>query len=178
MDLKLQKDSQGYGYEYTSLDWLLPRVQGELKKEGLEVRQALKVLVVGEQPHQALTTEIVKVADGSVVASSEVLIPHYKLQGMSEYQSIGAGITYMRRYSIVTLLGLTCGDDIDASNQPTQPQPTQAPQGKRKEPSPIDERLKRATAKLSEEAKQKLRDRLKNGEPKEAILAELDAEIF
>ena len=177
MELKLQKDSQGYGYDYTSLDWLLPRVQGELKKEGLEVRQALKVLVVGEQPHQALTTEIVKVADGSVVASSEVLIPHYKLQGMSEYQSIGAGVTYMRRYSIVTLLGLTCGDDTDASHQPAQPQP-QAPQGKRKEPSLIDERLKRATAKLSEEAKQKLRDRLNNGEPKEAILAELEAEIF
>lgn len=175
MELKLEKDSRGYGYDYTSLDWLLPRVQGELKKEDLEVRQALKVLVVGEQPHQALTTEIVKVADGSVVASSEVLIPQYKLQGMSEYQSIGAGITYMRRYSIVTLLGLTCGDDIDASNQPTiQPQ---APQ-KRKEPSPIDERLKKATAKLSEEAKQKLRDRLKNGEPKEAMLAELEGEIF
>lgn len=175
VDLKLEKDSQGYGYDYTSLDWLLPRVQGELKKEGLEVRQALKVLVVGEQPHQALTTEIIKVADGSVIATSEVLIPHFKLQGMSEYQSIGAGITYMRRYSIVTLLGLTCGDDNDASNQPIQPQ---AIQGKRKEPSPIDERLKKATAKLSEEAKQKLRDRIRNGEPKEAILAELEAEIF
>lgn len=174
VDLKLEKDSQGYGYDYTSLDWLLPRVQGELKKEGLEVRQALKVLVVGEQPHQALTTEIIKVADGSVIATSEVLIPHFKLQGMSEYQSIGAGITYMRRYSIVTLLGLTCGDDIDASNQPTTP----PPQSKRKEPTPIDERLKKATAKLSEEAKQKLRDRIRNGEPKEAILAELEVEIF
>ena len=42
-------------------------------------------------------------------------IPNVKLGAMNEFQSIGSGITYFRRYSISSILGLVTDKDTDAA---------------------------------------------------------------
>jgi hypothetical protein len=42
-------------------------------------------------------------------------IPKVKLGAMNEYQSYGSGVTYYRRYSLSSMLGLITDKDLDAA---------------------------------------------------------------
>jgi hypothetical protein len=39
------------------------------------------------------------------------------MKGMNDYQSLGSGITYMRRYGLSAMLGLVTDEDKDACGQ-------------------------------------------------------------
>ena len=45
-------------------------------------------------------------------------VSEVKLGSMNHYQSVGAGITYFRRYSLQGMLGIFPDEDIDANEDP------------------------------------------------------------
>jgi len=52
------------------------------------------------------------------VIESNTPISEVKLGSMNLYQSVGAGITYYRRYSLQGMLGIAPDQDIDANEDP------------------------------------------------------------
>ena len=122
----LPLDSTGYGYSYTSLPKILEHVKPILAKHGLGMVQSVFVL----EGNPAITTDILS-EKGETVFTSGVLTCSTKgLQMKSEAQSTGAVITYLRRYQIAALLGISGDEDTDAA--PVEPPKQAKPKAKAK----------------------------------------------
>lgn len=102
----LHKNSAGYSYTYTDLPEILRTINPLLKKHGLGFTQPLKA--------NELKTIVFHAESGESIESS-VTIPEETMKGINKYQSLGSGITYMRRYALSSLLGLVTDKDMDAS---------------------------------------------------------------
>lgn len=102
----LHKDTSGYSYTYTDLPEILRTINPLLKKHGLGFTQPLN----GNE----LRTILFHFESGESIDSS-VVIPEDSMKGMNKYQSLGSGITYMRRYALSSILGLVTDKDMDAS---------------------------------------------------------------
>ena len=69
-----------------------------------------------------LVTTIFHVKSGEQIQGSAE-IPQVSLKGMNDYQTLGSGVTYLRRYSLSTMLGLITDKDVDAcgTQEPKKP---------------------------------------------------------
>ena len=108
----LPKDQQGYGYRYTDLATIMARVQPALAEVGLAVLQPLAIDTEGRN---TLRTIIADTENGETIESVCVL-PELTGGKMNAVQAFGASVTYMRRYSLCSLLGLVSDDDTDAQD--------------------------------------------------------------
>lgn len=102
----LVKDSENphYGNTYVSLGGILAVVMPRLSELGLTLTQELSS--VGDQP--ALKTTLRDTENNSISDTVPLILDR---QGP---QAVGSAITYMRRYSILSLLGLNADEDDDA----------------------------------------------------------------
>jgi len=104
-EIQIVKNTEGYGYKYASLDTILSQIKVHLKKHNLLYIQP----IAGTK----LITRIYHVTTGQYIESS---VDINSLQGggkMNNVQALGAAITYMRRYSLVSVLGLVTEEDLD-----------------------------------------------------------------
>jgi ERF superfamily len=96
-------DAGSYTYAYADLATIIHLVRPILAKHGLALIQRL------ESPNgtPAIRTELLH-ADGASIAGSFPIgdIPQ-------NVQQLGSKITYLRRYTVVAMLGLAAGDDDD-----------------------------------------------------------------
>ena len=114
-DIKqIPKDSSGYGYKYCRLDTLIKIVTPVLNKNGLVLIQSIDTDIESRLP--SVKTILAHMDTGESIESNTP-ISEVKLGSMNTYQSLGSGITYMRRYSIAGILGIAPDDDIDASKE-------------------------------------------------------------
>mgnify|MGYP001473677387 FL=1 len=114
-DIKqIPKDSSGYGYKYCRLDTLIKIVTPVLNKNGLVLIQSIDT---DEHSRLPSVKTILAHMDTGESIESNTPISEVKLGSMNSYQSLGSGITYMRRYSIAGILGIAPDDDIDASKE-------------------------------------------------------------
>jgi hypothetical protein len=103
------KTEEGFGYKYASLDNILKMLRPLLAKNGLAMLQSQEVKD-GEIVVKTLLTH----TSGEwieVTASA----PFENLKGMNSFQVVGAGTTYLRRYSIANLFAIASEEDTDAS---------------------------------------------------------------
>lgn len=103
----IQKKAQGYGYLYADLPGIIEQIKPVMKKHGLGYTQIMQ--------GKALVTILIHVESGETLTSSFDL-PEANLKGMNVYQSLGAGITYFRRYELCCILGIIGDDDKDAND--------------------------------------------------------------
>ena len=103
---KITKTEEGYGYKYASLESILDIINPILTKHGLLLYQPLEGNMV--------KTILVHIESGDVIESSIEIPQGLEIAKMTGYQVLGSGITYLRRYSISSLLGLVSEDDNDA----------------------------------------------------------------
>ena len=106
------KETKGYGYKYASLPTILETINPLLQKHGLAYSQPL----VCEGEKRYVKTVLIHLPSGEMI-ESKVDIPVTSLKGMNDYQSLGSGITYMRRYAISSLLGIVVDEDTDATGK-------------------------------------------------------------
>jgi len=105
----IYKGASGYGYKFADLGEINEIIKPLLTKNGLGYVQPLD----GE----SLKTIIFHVASGESIESS-VLIPQgVQLAKMNEFQVLGSAITYLRRYSLSSMLGLITDEDADAAGE-------------------------------------------------------------
>ena len=118
----IHQNTKGYNYTYADLNQVFDVIKPLLKKHGLGFTQYLN--------DDSLNTTLFHIKSGEVLNSS-IEIPKVTLKGQNEFQALGSGITYLRRYSLSCILGLITDKDADAAGEqvrPTAARPTIEPE--------------------------------------------------
>ena len=102
----IHKGTTGYGYTYADLPQILEVINPLLKKHGLGFTQMLE--------GTGLKTIIFHWDSGEYL-ESYCEIPSTSLKGMNDFQAIGSGITYFRRYCLSSSLGVVTDKETDAA---------------------------------------------------------------
>lgn len=110
----LPKDKAGYGYNYTDLDTVISYIRPILKKHGLGFIQMLSTLE-GNAP--AITTRLIH-SSGEWIEDTTPLPPVQLAKGNAA-QNLGAAITYMKRYTLCAMLGISSDEDVDGKSDQT-----------------------------------------------------------
>jgi hypothetical protein len=135
----LERNAEGYGYRYTTLDALLAAVRPVLNKHGLTVEQAICFTALPDGPPIPTLVTRFRHAESGETDGDTMLLP--PLDG--NMQHYGSAITYARRYALAAALGIASEEDDDASQghrsdsqplasrkaPPEPPQPSQAGEG-------------------------------------------------
>lgn len=112
----MSKNKKGYGYTYTDLDTIISNIKPILHKHGIGFMQIVKTL---ENGHDVIETTVFHSSGESL--TSFVKLPCVSGKGMNEAQVIGSAITYMRRYSLCAIFGISSDEDTDGNVQQTRP---------------------------------------------------------
>jgi ERF superfamily len=105
----IHKDTQGYGYTYADLPKVFEVINPLLKKHGLGFSQLMQ--------GQSIQTIVFHLESGETLESTTDIPQNVSLKGMNEFQVLGSAITYLRRYSISSILGLVTDKDTDAGGE-------------------------------------------------------------
>lgn len=105
----MPKSSKAYGYNYTDLDTIVQMTKPILHKHGLAYIQS----VGGGGERVTLTTRLFH-KSGQYIEDTAA-IPEITGAKNNAAQLLGMGITYMRRYALCAMLGITSDEDVDAN---------------------------------------------------------------
>ncbi len=121
------KGTQGYGYSYADLPAIFEVINPLLKKNGLGFYQSIngtkiKTVLFHIESSEIIESETDMPFDSLVYESSTNKKGEEKFvlrgfEGMNKAQAIGSLITYFRRYSLSSLLGLVTDKDTDGSGK-------------------------------------------------------------
>lgn len=118
----MPKNAKAYGYKYTDLDTITSVIKPILARHDISYMQSVGM---NEQGQNILTTRIFN-RDGEYIEDSTIL-PIIQGTKNNSAQTLGMAITYMRRYALCAMFGITSDEDVDA-NTFNAPQPQPAPQ--------------------------------------------------
>jgi hypothetical protein len=104
----IAKDSEGFGYKYTSLEKLIAHSKKVLFDNGLGYIQTNTSTDDGKV---GVTTRLIHTSGEWV--EDTMTAPLYKLAKMNEYQVAGSVITYFRRYALASMIGVASDEDMD-----------------------------------------------------------------
>lgn len=107
----IYKNTSGYGYKYADWGEILDVVNPLLKENNLGFTQLLE--------GTSLKTVLFHTESGEKIESTVEIPQGVQLKGMNDFQVLGSAITYMRRYSLSSLLGLVTDEDADAAGEQT-----------------------------------------------------------
>jgi hypothetical protein len=102
----VNKDKQGYGYKYADLGACLQAIKKPLRDNGLSISQ---LGICDENNKQMLVTLLMH--ESGQWLKSIFCIESVELKQCNSLQNLGAGLTYMRRYALCAIVGLTQEDD-------------------------------------------------------------------
>lgn len=136
----LLKDKNGYNYKYTDLDTVISTLRPILAKHNIGFMQTLTTTGNGMS---AMTTRLFNAA-GEWLEDTTPL-PGISLAKGNAAQNLGAAITYMKRYTLCAMLGVSCDEDPDgkpdgnpdfnARNQNNKNNQKEAPKPQKKGPA-------------------------------------------
>jgi len=119
------KDTKGYGYTYADLPAIFETINPLMKKHGIGFYQAvngnsIKTVIFHTESGETIESNTDMPFDSLVYeesknAKGEIKTVIKGFEGMNKAQAIGSLITYFRRYSISSLLGLVTDKDTDGS---------------------------------------------------------------
>lgn len=125
----IKKDSKAgagnFAYKYGSLPHILEAIKPHMKKAGLVFTQPINTI----EGVEYIYTTLYHVASGEKI-ESKVELPKIEFKGMNAVQSKGSVITYMRRYALMSLLGIVAEEDDNDSKVEKLQEKSFAPQGK------------------------------------------------
>lgn len=105
----IHKTTQGYGYKFADLPTILGIINPLLRKYNLAITQPLGGTTVKTILFHTETGETIE---------SEIEIPQgIQLKGQNDFQVLGSAISYLRRYSISSLLNIVVDNDTDVAGE-------------------------------------------------------------
>jgi hypothetical protein len=127
MDVQMEiptmpKNAKAFNYRYTDLDTITSVLKPILARHEVSYMQFVGT---NEQGQNTLTTRVFS-RKGEYIEETTVL-PKIESAKTNNAQTLGMAITYMRRYALCAMFGITSDEDVDA-NTFNAPQPQQAPQ--------------------------------------------------
>ena len=105
----IHEGTKGYGYTYSDLKTIFKVINPILKKHKLGFTQLLE--------GTGIKTIIFHIESGESLESFVEIPQNITLKGMNTFQVNGSGITYYRRYSLSSALGLVTDVDSDATGE-------------------------------------------------------------
>jgi hypothetical protein len=105
----IHENTKGFNYTYSDLNTIFKVIKPLLSKHGLGFTQPLD----GDK----VKTIVYHVDSGESIESSINIPTGVSLKGQNDYQTLGSGITYLRRYSLSCVLGLITDKDADAHGE-------------------------------------------------------------
>ena len=108
----MPKNSQAYEYKYTDLDTITQTIKPILHKHALAYIQSIGSTMQGQV---TLTTRLFN-SNGQYIEDT-VTLPVITSAKNHEAQTLGMSITYMRRYALCAMLGITSDEDVDANTE-------------------------------------------------------------
>ena len=112
----IHQGTKGYGYTYSDLKTIFRVINPILKKHDLGFTQLLE--------GTNIKTVIFHTESGESIESTTEIPQGMTLKGMNTFQVNGSGITYYRRYSLSSALGLVTDVDSDAKGEEKPAPPT------------------------------------------------------
>lgn len=106
----MPKNAKAYGYNYTDLDTITSVIKPILARHNISYMQSVGM---NEQGQNILTTRIFN-RDGEYIEDSTIL-PIIQGTKNNSAQTLGMAITYMRRYALCAMFGITSDEDVDAN---------------------------------------------------------------
>lgn len=134
-----------FSYRYAGLDKVLAHVRPVLAKHDLFVTQDVQIDAEGVM--LLLTT--IHHASGQVLEFGPI-----RVRAGAQAQQIGSNITYMRRYALVTALGIAADEDLDGASAAPEKKTTRARQPKKPEPQTVTESVQGSLDENQTKAKQ------------------------
>jgi hypothetical protein len=113
----IHEGTKGYGYTYSDLKTIFKVINPILKKHNLGFTQLLE--------GTGIKTVIFHTVSGESIESTVEIPQNMTLKGMNTFQVNGSGITYYRRYSLSSALGLVTDVDSDAKGEEIKPESQQ-----------------------------------------------------
>lgn len=118
------KDTTGHNYKYADLPAILDIINPLMKKHGLGFYQAvngtkLKTVIFETESGETIESETDMPFD-SLVYEETIDKKKFVIRGfeaMNKAQAIGSLITYFRRYSLSSMLGLVTDKDTDGTGK-------------------------------------------------------------
>lgn len=105
----IHKATKGFGYSYSDLPTIFKVINPLLKKHGLGFTQ----MINGSD----VVTTLFHPESGEKIESTTAIPQNVTLKGMNDFQVLGSAITYIRRYSLSSMLGIVTDKDVDASGE-------------------------------------------------------------
>lgn len=109
----IPREKEGYNYKYSSLDKIHEVIKPIMQKLGLVISQCVE----SEGNGQFTIKTILYHLDSGQNIESKFTSSIVNLKSMNDYQSLGSGITYMRRYTLSAILNLVSEEDRDAAGE-------------------------------------------------------------
>lgn len=117
--VEILRTTEGYGYNYADLTSVLNAITPVLKKH--KIWYAHETSYCTTTTCNIIITKIYCVDDEEQVAVAASLIDREAvLPKQNHFMKEGSGITYFRRYHMITLLGLNIEEDTDAGGKRVQ----------------------------------------------------------
>lgn len=122
---KDQKNNFG-GYMFRNYEQMLTTLKPMLKEKELVIISKEKLL---DNDYLECTLSLIDINDGEKVETSSIIKIDTELKGLSKGQMTGAILSYARKYTAQSLLGVDDGKDLD-SLEPQQPKKKETTQDK------------------------------------------------
>ena len=127
----IHKDAKGYNYSYTNIATIVEKITPLLKKHGLGYSQPLtengiQTIIFHAESGESLESfiklpieslEYVEITKKDKSGNDYIAYQILGFEGMNKAQAYGSLITYFRRYSLSSILGLITDSDADARNK-------------------------------------------------------------
>ena len=105
----LQKNKQGYGYKYVTLDVVIEMLNSVLPKHGLGFVQFPST----KDGEYLLTTRIIHISGEWI--EDTISFNLTEISKANDTQKLGASVTYFRRYTLSTIFGISVDEDVDGN---------------------------------------------------------------
>jgi len=112
----IYKNAKGYNYKFADLGKINDIIKPLLSKNGLGYSQPLA--------GNSVKTILYHVESGETLEGVVDIPQGVKLNSMNDFQVMGSAITYLRRYSLSSMLGLITDEDADAAGEQIKPKAT------------------------------------------------------
>jgi len=105
---KFEKNKKAYNYEYLTLDGILSHILPILGKNGIAIIQEHRMEVKNEMPFVLIISELYC---GDEWIRHTIMFPLGEPnKGSSEIMQCGSTGSYLRRYALLSMLGISGGD--------------------------------------------------------------------
>lgn len=113
----IYKNAKGYSYTFADLGEINDIIKPILAKHNLGYVQPIN--------GDTIKTIIFHTESGESIESSANIPQGVQLKGMNDFQVLGSAITYLRRYSLSSMLGLVTDEDADAAGEQVKSKPAE-----------------------------------------------------